>query len=154
LRAYRCVVYAPVFLYAQYAYGSTCEHVAPRSDLSRPQTLTVLFPRQLQWQTLREGDRTVVKLAPVRARVNFWAQHASARYPKLAPLAVRLLGMHATSCASERNWSIWGNIYTKARSSLALSRAEKLVYVRGNSKADPAAGKDDEEVMLRVLDVL
>eukprot|EP00955_Chlamydomonas_euryale_P099839 365247-Chlamydomonas_euryale.AAC.6 len=42
--------------------------------------------------------------------------------------------MHAASAASERNWSVWGQIYTKYRTSLELSRGEKVAYIRDNTK--------------------
>eukprot|EP00983_Pelagomonas_calceolata_P111382 1159777-Pelagomonas_calceolata.AAC.3 len=52
------------------------------------------------------------------------------RISLLAGVAVRLLCMHSTACASERNWSAWGQLHTKT----ALERARKLIYVRFNSK--------------------
>ena len=68
-----------------------------------------------------------------RERAVFWSvwckQHG---FPVLASVALRLLSMHPTSCASERNWSVLGQLYSKARSNLALERARKLVYVRCN----------------------
>ncbi|DBA98860.1 TPA: hypothetical protein ACH3X1_014619 [Trebouxia sp. C0004] len=44
-------------------------------------------------------------------------------YPTLSPVARCLLSLHATSAAPERNWSYWGRLYRKDRSSLALTRA-------------------------------
>jgi len=61
-------------------------------------------------------------------------------YPTLSPVARRLLSLHATSAAPERNWSHWGRMYRKDRSSLALTRAEKLVAV---SSAAKVANKDN-----------
>jgi hypothetical protein len=46
--------------------------------------------------------------------------------------------MHTTSCASERNWYIWGHIYSKTRSRLAIERAEKLVFIKQNYAAASA----------------
>ncbi|DBA92818.1 TPA: hypothetical protein ACH3X1_003003 [Trebouxia sp. C0004] len=60
-------------------------------------------------------------------------------YPTLSPVARRLLSLHATSAAPERNWSHWGRLYRKDRSSLALTRVEKLVAV---SSAAKVANKD------------
>jgi hypothetical protein len=45
---------------------------------------------------------------------------------------VRLLSMHATSCASERNWSLWGSLYTQARNRQAITYANTTP---GNSSA-------------------
>ena len=35
---------------------------------------------------------------------------------------------------SERNWSHWGNIYTKKRNSMHLATAEKLIFVGSAAK--------------------
>jgi hypothetical protein len=56
-------------------------------------------------------------------------------YPSLSPVERRLLSLHATSAAPERNWSHWGRMYRKDRSSLALTRAEKLVAVSSAATA-------------------
>ena len=40
--------------------------------------------------------------------------------------------MHATTCACERSWSVWGQVYTKGRNKLGLSLGEKIVFIRGN----------------------
>eukprot|EP00955_Chlamydomonas_euryale_P106745 365725-Chlamydomonas_euryale.AAC.4 len=34
--------------------------------------------------------------------------------------------MHATSAASERNWSVWGQIYTKYRNKLSLDNKSSI----------------------------
>eukprot|EP00955_Chlamydomonas_euryale_P016727 178489-Chlamydomonas_euryale.AAC.1 len=44
------------------------------------------------------------------------------------------MSMHASSAASERNWSVWGQIFTKYRTRLELSRGEKMAYIKGNTK--------------------
>ena len=51
----------------------------------------------------------------------------------MAGVAVRLLCMHS-ACASERNWSARGLMYSKLRSRLTLERARKLIYVRCHSR--------------------
>lgn len=56
--------------------------------------------------------------------------------------------MHATSCASERNWSLWDDVYAKTRSQLAMDRVYELIFIRHNSRAlcrDTA--EDDDEVL-------
>ena len=55
-------------------------------------------------------------------------------YPTLSNPMRRLLSLHATSAASEQNWSQWGNLYRKNRSRLSLSRGEKLVAVSSAAK--------------------
>ena len=69
----------------------------------------------------------------------------------MSAVAARLLSAHVTSCATERNWSLFGNIFSKTKNRLALERAKKLAFIRGNSKGSTGA---DEEVMLSVIDVL
>eukprot|EP00983_Pelagomonas_calceolata_P107514 1159352-Pelagomonas_calceolata.AAC.4 len=63
-------------------------------------------------------------------RVNFWHMGAKKDFPVLAVHALYRL----TVCASERNWSAWGQLYTKRPSRLDLERARKLIYVCCNSK--------------------
>ncbi len=75
----------------------------------------------------------------------------SREYPLLAAAAARLLGMHVTTAACERHWSVWGSTYTKLRSRLAVERTEKLIFVRANTKWPQA---DDEEMALRLLEGL
>lgn len=58
--------------------------------------------------------------------------------------------MHVTTCASERNWSLWGATYTKARNRLAIERAEKLIFIRGNYNHS-SYNQPDEEVMMKLL---
>lgn len=52
---------------------------------------------------------------------------------------------HVTSCASERNWSLFGNIFSKTKN-------QKIAYVRGNSREGGFG--PDEEIMLSAIDVL
>jgi hypothetical protein len=53
--------------------------------------------------------------------------------------AAKLLCMHPTACACERNWSAWGQLYTKLRS--------KIIYVHSNGKE---SGKEREDMDLRL----
>jgi hypothetical protein len=74
-------------------------------------------------------DRNSVQRGMLR---KFWG-HSGAAYPGVAAAAIRLMSMHPTSCASERNWSLWGSVYNKSRNRLAIKRAEKLIFIRGNT---------------------
>jgi hypothetical protein len=102
--------------------------------------------------------RRVVANAAARRRL--WRQHLSTAFPLLSQVAIRTLSMHATSCASERNWCIWGQVYTKLRNRLALSRAEMVVFVRNNlqtlrkERASFASDSRDAEVMLAMFEGL
>jgi hypothetical protein len=90
-----------------------------------------------------------VLVAPVKDRRAWWASYmAQHGYPMLAKAARRLLAMHTTACSAERNWSVWGQVYTKGRNRLGLTLGEMIVSIRSNSK--DAAGPD-EEVVLREL---
>jgi len=66
-------------------------------------------------------------------------------------VAGRLLSAHLTSCATERNWSLFGNIFNKTKNHLVLERAQKIAFIRGNSKESMGA---DEEIMLSEIDML
>jgi hypothetical protein len=110
--------------------GSMLEHVAGRTTV----------------------DGKVMK-APLLDRLAWWRTHAAKEgLPLLAKAAVKLLSCHSTSCASERNWSLWGNIYVKTRSNLALERATKLITIRHNSAAAADYDIDDEEVTMALLE--
>jgi len=68
--------------------------------------------------------------SPFVQRVNSWRLWASKHgFPVLAIVAVRLQCMHPTACASEHTWSVWGQLYTKRRSRLALERVLKLICI-------------------------
>jgi hypothetical protein len=81
-------------------------------------------------------------------KLRWWMDYGK-EYPQLCQAAVRLLSMHTTTCASERNWSLWGTIYTKARNRLALERANKLVFIRGNGRQ---AMVQEDTIMLSLLE--
>jgi hypothetical protein len=90
-----------------------------------------------------------VVLAPVRDRRMWWANFmAQNGFPLLAKAARRLLAMHTTACAAERNWSTWGAVYTKGRNRLSLTLGEMIVFIRGNLRGSEG---QDEEVLLREL---
>jgi hypothetical protein len=63
---------------------------------------------------------------------------AGAQFPYLNKAAVRLLSMHASTAAAERNWSAWGRVYTSLRNRLSLETAEKMVYVKANMTSSAA----------------
>ena len=71
---------------------------------------------------------------------NFWASKASVMFPLMAKAAVRLLAVHVTSAAAERNWSAWGRVYTKARNRLGIDVATKLVAINWQQRGPPRGG--------------
>ena len=71
-------------------------------------------------------------------------------FPMLTKAALRLMSMHTTTAAAERNWSLWGRVFVKARGRLGLERAHKLIYLKGNSSTD-LKGADVEALMSTLL---
>ena len=47
-------------------------------------------------------------------------------------VAAILMRMPVTACASERNWSRWGLLFTPNRNLLGLDQASKLVFIQSN----------------------
>lgn len=90
-----------------------------------------------------------VSVAPIKDRRSWWATYMEQDgFPMLAKAARRLLAMHVTSCSAERNWSLWGQVYTKGRNRLGLTLGEVIVFIKGNLR-EP--GGKDEEVLLREI---
>lgn len=90
-----------------------------------------------------------VSVAPIKDRRSWWATYMEQDgFPMLAKAARRLLAMHVTSCSAERNWSLWGQVYTKGRNRLGLTLGEMIVFIKGNLR-EP--GGKDEEVLLREI---
>ncbi|EFJ43275.1 hypothetical protein VOLCADRAFT_106915 [Volvox carteri f. nagariensis] len=53
---------------------------------------------------------------------------------------------------NERNWSLWGNLFHKARNRLGQMRAMKLIFIRQNdSYAAKRNALSDEEVVMQLL---
>ncbi|KAJ9515726.1 hypothetical protein QJQ45_002636 [Haematococcus lacustris] len=77
------------------------------------------------------AGRVVVEQVSMRRA--FWSKAGLRGFPLLAVAASRLLGVHATSAASERNWSAWGRLFTSARTRLTLERAKMLIYIKANA---------------------
>jgi hypothetical protein len=91
-----------------------------------------------------EGGGEVVASAVMRR--GFWDVH-SKHFPHIAGAAIKLLSFHVTSCASERNWSVWGRLCTKTTNRRLLDRAEKLVTIMA-SRPERAAEVEDELLTL------
>jgi hypothetical protein len=82
-------------------------------------------------RTLSDGSVKRTSAA-VQKRLNCWLKVSSPQQPVLAQVAAVYLSMHRTSCASERNLSVFGRLYVKFRSRLQLKRGEKIVYLAVN----------------------
>jgi hypothetical protein len=63
---------------------------------------------------------TANHVAAVILRKGFWKRFGHTRYPFLSEVAQRVMSVQPTSAATERNWSLWGRVYTSARNALGL----------------------------------
>lgn len=96
---------------------------------------------------------TVEGVASMVARRTFWAEKAQPHVPILSAAAIRLLSLHVTTAAAERNWSAWGNTFTSARAALGLDRAQKMIFIKENMESDASANSTDALVALsHILD--
>jgi hypothetical protein len=98
--------------------------------------------------THQKRARVIVPSAKERFRV--WQKFGSA-VPELRDVAKRLLLAHATSAASERNWSLWGRIYKASRSTLGMRRATSLIAICQAQKATLPAS-DEFDISLQVVE--
>jgi hypothetical protein len=56
----------------------------------------------------------------------------------------KLLSFHVTSCATERNWSVWGRLCAETTNRRVLERAAKLATIMTSSTGTPAAATEQE----------
>ena len=102
----------------------------------------------LDYITTRSEDSKQV--VSIESRKKWW--NLDKAFPLLSRAAERLLSMHATTCATERNWSTFGRVYVKGRSRLAIGKAEKLVFIKGNHAGSAGKGVDEEVALSHMLD--
>lgn len=123
----------------------TMLHVNGLQSLDLGSELVKTLPSEVPGRSVFENS--------IRVRRAVWGSQAAMgkECPTLSSIARRLLSLHATSCAPERNWSHWGKLYRKDRSSLALLRAEKLIAV---SSAVKVAYKDLKSSEVKEMELL
>lgn len=80
------------------------------------------------------GEPFVQKTIKTLPATTWWKTNNS--HPKLCSIAVGILGMPATSAATERSFSRYGNVHTIKRNRLTTERAGKLTYVSYNLKLE------------------
>jgi hypothetical protein len=68
-------------------------------------------------------------------------------------VALRLLAAHSTSSSAERNWTLWGRVYTSARTALGLERAKKLITFCFNDHCR-VADQNDFHLLLETVENL
>ena len=59
----------------------------------------------------------------IEVRQNVWGKFGKG-LPDLRHVVLCLMSCHATSCASERSWSLGGRVFTAARNGLGAERAK------------------------------
>jgi hypothetical protein len=84
-------------------------------------------------------------------RKGFWKRFGYTKYQLLCEVALRVMSVHATSTAIERNWSLWGRVYTSARNALGLERAKKMITFCFSDRAE-AVDQDDFGLVLSVVE--
>jgi hypothetical protein len=100
-----------------------------------------------------DGNNIKIIITPASSRRGLLTNLANNGFLLLALCADRLLSMHATSAESERNWSVWGQIFTKYRTRLGLLKGQMIVFVRGNSKTMHLIDDEtEEEISLQIID--
>jgi hypothetical protein len=82
-------------------------------------------------------------------RLNIWNRFGTKGFASLAKVVQRLLTCHATSCATERNWSLWSSVYSASRSDLGKKCGKKLITICANSCQ---ARENDFAVSLAVVE--
>ena len=105
----------------------------------------------LTTRQVREVDQRQM-VAQLRMRLGWWDMFARGMFPWLARAAERLLAMHVTTAACERNWSHWGQVYTPRRNRMVKTRGEKVVFVRGNLQMEYSEPTADSAVTMRLLE--
>jgi hAT family C-terminal dimerisation region len=98
-------------------------------------------------QTPAGEEGGAVSVASAELRRGWWDVH-SAFFPNIATAAIKLLSFHVTSCATERNWSVWGRLCTKTTNRRVLERAAKLITVMTSSTGAAAANAEEELLAL------
>jgi len=72
-----------------------------------------------------------VQVASAPSRANLYTDAAAvSQFGNVAKVARRLISMHATTGACERNWHAFGLAYSKQRAALNMSSASKMVAIR------------------------
>ena len=90
----------------------------------------------------------VTRRCSVQQRSNLWKWYFKQHAPLCFKAAWRLLAIHVTSCAAERNWAKWGWCYQNARRNrLLIENAEKVVAILV-ARGQKSEGGVDEVVVL------
>jgi hypothetical protein len=99
--------------------------------------------------TQRSNKRKRAEIPSMSMRLKIWSKFGAKEFGSLTKVVQRLLACHATSCATERNWSLWGRVYTASRNALGMERGKKLISICANSRQ---ASANDFAVSLAVVE--
>jgi hypothetical protein len=97
----------------------------------------------------RSNKRTFAEKPSLSLRLEIWSRYSTKEFASLSKFVQRLLACHATSCATERNWSLWRRVCTASRNALGMERAEKLITLCSHSRQ---ARENDFAVSLAVVE--
>lgn len=81
----------------------------------------------------KSKKRKFVEMPSMNLRLKVWKQYGATEFADLTKVVEKLLTCHATTCATERNWSLWGRVYTASRSALGVERAKKMITICSNT---------------------
>ncbi|KAL0221918.1 hypothetical protein RCL1_001772 [Eukaryota sp. TZLM3-RCL] len=111
------------FYHVLQMYLSKTQQMDAWLEFQEYKSLTALPPNSLQYLSVSQiGKKTTLAL--------WW--HSMASLPTLSSLARKLVSLVVVSSASERSWSTFGFIHSKARNRLTHRRASDLVFVHSN----------------------
>ena len=82
---------------------------------------------QYQQATGKFSNSVVLANAKTMAPAAWWGMYGK-HLPHLSSVARRVLAQSVSASAAERNWSVYGQIMTPARSRMQHVRGDKLVY--------------------------
>jgi hypothetical protein len=82
-------------------------------------------------------------------RLNLWNRFGTKGSASLAKVVQTLLVCHATSCATERNGSLWGSVYSASRNAFGTESGKRLIRICANSRQ---ARENDFAVSLAVVE--
>ena len=119
--------------------------------VSRPKTR---LHRPLLNQTIAKISKATVKwrlFEPAYNRIGLWDNILFNVYCELAVVASTVLAIPVTSCAAERNLTIWGQVYVKTRSNLGLQRAQDVIYVKAKDTIANTRPQTEDDLVI-VLD--
>ena len=98
--------------------------------------------------TVRSAHGMEVAAASTRDVRVMWEGSLKEKYPQLARIAARIFALHATSCATERLWSLLRWVYDDRRSRLHFDKARKMAIISMYRRSMRKENCDDDEDLL------